>query len=547
MDSVIEKSLAQLTTQELLELDAKLGLEDLYHLNTNILKFGRDLGDGSFFQMPEQEIGPIARWLQTPRPNHLRPTDRRKRVLILPRGTTKTSTAQGYVAQRLLKDPNLAVLWTCEEKKLANRVCNDLAERLASEEVKARYGKLRGDRDWTFEHFTLATRVKKRKEPSFMTSGVDVPIQGWHFDLIVCDDLQGMTNNSPEGIEKISEYLNHLWPVLNPGGELIYICTRWDYMDVASYILKEWETDHLAWEAPPVARGFLGAHAVAGDEPFFRQPDGSCHFTVGEPIFPSVLDEETLMTLRKDPPIGMGLYNYSCQYENNPLPSEAATFDPADFRYVDDWEPKDELDLVNPAEELFRGLAYYMAVDFASGEEEVRYGDDTAIHVIGVKGEDLERQMYVVESVGGKWKPDEVVDRMFVLAAKWRPVAVGVETNAMQKTMKWVIEDRMRAQGKYLPLRKLPRSGRNAKSDCIRRLQPYYRAHSVFHFKSLRGGKLEEQLIRFKPGSRIHDDYPDSLAMCLELVQSGYQTRRAEANQRQRRRLRIRGSTVGGW
>ena len=549
--SAIEKNLNDLTTGELLQLDAQLGIDDLYHLNTNILNFGRDLPNGEFFQMPEREVGPIARWLQTPRPDHLRPTDRRKRILILPRGTTKTSLAQGYVAQRLLDDPNLAVLWVSEEKKLANRVCNDLAERLGSEAVEERYGRLKGERDWTFDHFTLATRTKGRKEPSFMTTGVDVPIQGWHFDLIICDDLQGQTNNTPEGIEKVANYLNLMWPVLNPGGELLWICTRWDYDDVAARILKEREENPLSWEAPPVARGYLGSIAVDGDEEFFRDEDGDTHVVAGEPIFPSVLDHSVLQELRKDPPIGMGLYNYSCQYENNPLPAEAATFNPNDFRYVDDWTPLDEFDLEDPTEELFRGLDYYMAVDFASGDDEVKYGDDSALHVIGVRGTDLQRQIFVVESTGGKWKPDQTADQIFLMADKWRPRLIGIETNAMQKTMKWVIQDRMRSEGIYLPLRELKRSGRQSKSDHIRKLQPYYVAHNIFHFKSLRNGPLEEQLIRFKPGSRIHDDYPDSLAMCLELIREGYQRGRARANNNlqdaRRERIRIRNSTVGGW
>lgn len=557
--SAIVRSLDKdLTTGELLQLDAQLGIDDLYHLNTNILNFGRDMSDGSFFQMPEREVGPIARWLQTPRPSHLRLTDRRKRILILPRGTTKTSMAQGYVAQSLLENPNLAVLWVSEEKKLANRVCNDLAERLSTEAVQERYGRLRGDRDWTFDHFTLATRTKFRKEPSFMTTGVDVPIQGWHFDLIICDDLQGQTNNTPEGIEKVANYLNLMWPVLNPGGELVWICTRWDYDDVAARILKERKENPRTWEALPVTRGYLGSIAVDGDEEFFRDKNGDSHVVTGEPIFASVLDHSVLQELRKDPPIGMGLYNYSCQYENNPLPAEAATFNPNDFRYVDDWTPQDEFDLENPTEELFRGLDYYMALDFASGDDEVKYGDDTALHVIGVRGLDLQRQIFVVESSGGKWKPDQTADQLFLMAQKWRPRLVGIETNAMQKTMKWVIQDRMRSEGIYLPLRELKRSGRSAKSDHIRKLQPYYVAHNIFHFKSLRNGPLEEQLIRFKPGSRIHDDYPDSLAMCIELIREGYQKGRSRAtnNMREGRRMRMRpfnrigsrgGSTVGSW
>lgn len=554
--ALIHKNLEGLSDQELLQLDAQLGLQDLYHFNTNILKFGRDLPSGEFFQLPEGEIGAVARWLARPRPATLRPTARWKRCLILPRGTTKTSLVEGLCGQRLLRDPNTAVLWTSEEKKLANRVCNDLAERLASEAVELRYGRIRGDRDWTFEHFSSAQRTKPRKEPSFMTSGVDVPIQGWHFDLIICDDLQGLTNCTPDGIEKVAQYLNLLWPVLNPGGELIWICTRWDFDDVASRILKEWGTSPDVWDLPPTGRGYLGATAHPGDEKFFREFDPQNHepvsqIVVDRPLFPSVLDEHTLSELRKDPPRGMGLYNYSCQIENNPLPSEGALFIPEDFRYVDDWRPGIELDFENiAAEDFFRSLDYYLAIDPASGDEEIKYGDDTTLSIIGIKGVNLQRQIYVVECSGGKWKPDEICSRLFTAAALWRPRYCGIEANAMQKTLKWVIEDRMRNEGLYLPLRELNRSksGLN-KGDAIKRLQPYYRAHQIFHFRSLKGGKLEEQLIRFKPGSRAHDDYPDSLAMAFELIEEGLQIGREKRRHGTRRakQIRWRGGQHVGW
>jgi predicted phage terminase large subunit-like protein len=382
-----------------------------------------------------------------------------------------------------------------------------------------------------------------------MTAGVDVPIQGWHFDIIVCDDLQGQTNNTPEGIEKVANYLNLLWPVLNPGGELIWVCTRWDFNDVAARILKEWEEGEGHWDALPVARGYLGATAWPGDEEFFQDVDGTCHFDTSLPIddpkrkvFQSVLDSETCETLKKDPPIGMGIYNYSCQIENDPLPSKAATFDPNDFRYVPDWAPEDAVDPQSPAFDLLAGMTYYLGLDVASGEEEIKYGDDCAIHVLGVRGSGLQRQHFVVESIGGKWKPDETVDRLFTICGKWRPAAVGIETNAMQKTYKWFITKRMNDLGIYLPIRELKRGGRKTKSDEIRKMQPFYRAHSVFHFKSFRNTPLETQLIRFKPGSSIHDDYPDSLAMCFELIREGYQlnTERARERKAKQRQIRIR-------
>jgi hypothetical protein len=75
-------------------------------------------------------------------------------------------------------------------------------------------------------------------------------------------------------------------------------------------------------------------------------------------------------------------------------------------------------------------------------------------------------------------------------------------------------------------------------------MQPFYRAHQVFHFESLKNGPLEEQQIRFKPGSRMRIDYADSLSMCFELISPGL-SRREERKKikRQRKRFRYKGRT----
>jgi predicted phage terminase large subunit-like protein len=340
-----------------------------------------------------------------------------------------------------------------------------------------------------------------------MAGGVDVSSQGRHFDLIIADDLQGLTNNSPEGIAKVKEYLRLLWPILNPGGELIWICTRWDYEDVAADILKEIKQDGNSWDHLG-SRGYFGAYTWIDDHDVFP------HAKLNQPLFPSVLPEEELNRLKQT----MSAYHFSCQYENNPLPAEGAYFKPTDFQYVPEYDPD------NPT---FQGLTFYMGVDPASGTKGVKKGDDTAIVVVGVKGERSSRSYYVVDAAGGQWKPKQIMDTIAALNDKWRPRTVALETTGPGKFFSSMLQDWMKQEMIYLPIKEVTHAGTvESKSDRIARLEPLYRAHAVFHVEHLKNSKLELELLRFRPGGATHDDYPDALSMATEVVREGHIARR---------------------
>ncbi len=487
------------TEEQILDAEADLGRADLYYFSSEIIQ----LGAGSAIVRPQKEIEPLCSWLAEPKPVHVGPKGRWKRFCALPRGCGKTFTVAGYVAWRIINDPNIAIFFTSEEKAQASASVRFVADKLTSPRVKALYGDMRGEKDWTQNRFTVSNRTRTRREPTVMSGGVDVPVQGWHFDLIIADDLQGKTNNTPEGIGKVKEYLTLLWPVLNPGGELIWICTRWDYDDAAQDILVQRRQDPTTWDAMG-ERGYFGAYATPEDSPTF--PD----VEIGQALFDSVLPEEELQRLRQT----MSLYQFSCQYLNDPLPSEVAYFRQTDFQHVPPYEAD------NP---LYQGMVFYMAVDSASGLDTVKQGDDTAIVIIGVKGERLHKTYTVVESVGGQWKPQQILGTIQTMYEKWRPRAIGIETAGPGKFFYAMLKEWMQKEMIYLPIKELTHAGTNeSKAERIATLEPLYRARSVFHTEHIKNSKLEEQLRRFKPGGRSHDDYPDALAMCVELVKEGH-------------------------
>ena len=491
--------LSKVSEADLFEAEAHLGRSDLYYFAKNILR----IGEGTALVRPREEIEPITKWLQKPRPEHVGEKGRWKRFLALPRGTAKTTLVQAYSAWRVVKDPNLRVFFTSEEKALSLDSVSHIMDFLTSSRVERYYGKFRGDRDWRQGKFTVIQRTLPKKEPTMMAGGVDVSSQGRHYDLIIADDLQGLTNNTPEGIAKVKEYLRLLWPILDPGGELIWICTRWDFEDVAGDIIKEIYQDRKSWDHMG-DRAFFGAYAFLGDEDVFS------HAKLGEPLFPSVLPEEELTHLKRT----MTPYHFSCQFDNWPIPSQNAYFKFDDFQYVGEYDADNA---------VFQGLTFYMGVDPASGIQGVRKGDDSAIVVIGVKGDGASRSYYIVDVDGGQWKPKQMLEKLTAIYERWRPRRIALETTGPGKFFYAMLKEWMHTEHVYLPITEVTHAGTmETKGDRIARLEPLYRSHSVFHVQHIKNSKLETQLLRFMPGGASHDDYPDALAMATEIVKEGH-------------------------
>ncbi len=84
--------------------------------------------------------------------------------------------------------------------------------------------------------------------------------------------------------------------------------------------------------------------------------------------------------------------------------------------------------------------------------------------------------------------------------------------------------------GFHYPIEEIPRGGRNSESkdDRMMSLQTPYAYRQVFHAEELRGGKVEEQLLRYRPHPKDHDDYRDALAILYqEATKKRYKRKRA--------------------
>jgi hypothetical protein len=101
---------------------------------------------------------------------------------------------------------------------------------------------------WGESEITISTRKRNRKEASITVGGIGTVKVGQHYDMIIGDDYNSPTNSdTPEKCQKVIDHVRYNLNILNPGGEYVFIGTRYAERDVIGFLLKEiLDEPHLA-------------------------------------------------------------------------------------------------------------------------------------------------------------------------------------------------------------------------------------------------------------------------------------------------------------
>lgn len=180
------------------------------------------------------------------------------------------------------------------------------------------------------------------------------------------------------------------------------------------------------------------------------------------------------------------------------IPEETRIFKREYFRYFEE------------VDALSKDLDFYVTVDLAISEK--KSADESVICVVGKQANKPE--WYIMEFVAGRMNPLEVIDALFMIQNKYRPLRVGIESVAYQKSLLYFIEEEQRKRQTYFAIQEI-RTNKN-KEEKIKGLQPMFKTGVIFHRRSMT--KLEEQLLSFPKG--LHDDYIDALAMQMDVMQN---------------------------
>ena len=429
------------------------------------------------------------------------------KLILMPRYTFKSHIVTiGYTLWRLTQDDSLRILIYSDtndkSEGFLEGIKNQIEGKAPRSKFRETYGAWETDPKtglWNNAAMTIRPRQAAHVEPTYDTAGQETSKTGKHYDLIVFDDcVSEKTVTTPEQLQKTKEVYRKALSLLKPGGEILVVGTRWHFGDLYGEILaKEQE------------RARLGQDAVFAIHHRQAEVDGQYPFArIG-------LTKDFLAHQKAE----QGSYTYSALYQNAPTDDESATFKAKDFAfYPPEWRQ---------AEDWVHSLYLTACVDPAISQ--AGGADDTAITVVGT---DVKGDLYLLDLVGGKLLPDQIVDSLFALHARWNLRTVGIETNAFQRMLARDVQRRLdheRANDPNFRLFHLEHfTGTSAasKEQRIMGLQPYHERGAL----KFPGERLEllsghyltlaYQLLQFPRSA--HDDYADSLAYHIPLHRKGF-------------------------
>ncbi len=163
-----------------------------------------------------------------------------KKIVVMPRGTFKSTLGSvAYPIWRLLRDPNLTVLLDSELYSNSKNFLREIKHHFESARMSQVFGEQVGPK-WDEGEIILKSRTKNIKEASITVGGLGTTKVGQHYGCIIGDDYNSPQNSeTPEKCQKVIDHVRYNLNILNPGGEYLFIGTRYAERDVIGWLLGD--------------------------------------------------------------------------------------------------------------------------------------------------------------------------------------------------------------------------------------------------------------------------------------------------------------------
>lgn len=418
------------------------------------------------------------------------------KLVLMPRYTFKSSVCTvGYALWKLIRNPDTRILIYSDA---ATKAVGFLSSIKAHIEGKVAGSKFRDyfpswetdpkSGKWNENQIVLSSRKTAKPEPNVDTGGEGTTKVGFHYDIIIFDDLVSDKNvTTKDQMDKCEDCYKKSLSLLRPGGEVIITGTRWHFGELYGRIIAE-----------SSIKGNFGL--------FIRKAEKE-----GKYLFSDIGEHSLTKDFLDRQRVELGSYFYSCLYQNEPTDDETRIFKTSDFAFYGAIK-KDDL--------------YITATCDPAGEGE----DFTAITVVGT---DHNMDMHILDIVNKHLQPSEIVSEIIRLHYKWTFKMFGLETNFYRGMLSQELERRIReeriANENFIlfgvhEFEATARKG-EGKHNRILGLQPYHERKALKFpgekLELLQGDFRELSFQMFQFPHSAHDDIIDSLAYHLPLIRKG--------------------------
>lgn len=430
----------------------------------------------------------------------------KKRGVLAPRAHFKSSIGKAYSLWCMTQNPDTRILYVGESDAVAQKNLRDIKGKIEGNQVLAWLFPELVPQDlnkttWTNSEILLP-RPGSFDEVSIMTAGVGAKMTGFHFDLIIYDDIIGEKAAYSEAeMKRAIEWVQYAPGLLHDPDESqeLYIGTRW----------KHGSADLYGWlmENVPQIRWYIRS---AVEE--------------GQPVFPERFTLEKLDEIRKR----MGDYKFYCQYMNDPTPPEGADFPPHWFREYDVSQDGRTILPLDGSPAVALGQLLRMSFyDVSAGGKSA-----TAENAIVVAGMDSRKRLFVLDDWAANCSIGDAVEQWLKLNDQFVCYRNHYEQVGAQKAIEDVLRERklqtscarcstpekQRSHRRLEPTPVKPPGGSVNKEDRIRMFAQAICQEGRVYFRRGRALQLRRQLFGFPHISPI--DRADAFAYLCNLLRA---------------------------
>lgn len=437
------------------------------------------------------------------------------RLVLYPRGHRKSFYAAMYACWRIVVDPSISIVYLSATSDLAESQLRTIKCTLESPIVR-RYWPLlvnvdEGKREkWTTTEICVDDPRRKAegtRDSTVKAGGLTTNITGAHCDLIILDDMVVPKNNSEEGRRQVMSQYSQLQSILNPGGAILAVGTRYHPKDIYATMQETYE-EIFSDDGELIGREpqwDLLQKSVEENGEFLwnrqQRKDGKYYgfdFKELSRIKAGYVDKS----------------QFYAQYYNDPNDAGSALITQDMFTYYN----RDHLYTKGGVYYIKdRPLNVYAAIDFAFSAR--ASADSTAIVVVGV---DADNNRYVLDI--DRFKTDRIQEyysHVIAIHEKYNLKKLRAEVTVAQQVIVTALKDKLAENSTRLVIEDYrPQTKKEERVLAV--LKPLYEDHKIFHYRGGNCEILEEELKQAKPA---HDDVKNALADAISIAVAPRQSR----------------------